>query len=504
MIKFRFLLAATLALLLQALLPNTAYARWLRAESRHFIIYSEGSEKDLRNSVARLERFDALLRLKFRFNEGPSTIKLPIYLVSKESDVKRLTKGWPIPASGFFAPRLEGSFAVAHREKRDSVLELDGGAVLMHEYGHYFMLHHADFAYPAWYVEGFAEFVSTTTIDDSGNWTMGKPAYHRARSLLAIPKLPIEDLLFRVPQTMTREQVSAFYGRSWLLTHMLLTKPEYNERLSAHLAAVAAGRDHRDAATAAFGDLAQLEMALDKYLETRLTYISSNTPVTADITMTVTELDPVSGQLVPLHLDRLSLRDTAGLPAALRQLAEANPGRADLWFELAMAENWNGQKAGGAKREELDTRAEVAVDKVLAIDPSHGRANLLKAEILMRRLAAKGDFDAARWTAARRYLITANSANADDPAVLVAWYDSFRKQRRTPSQTARDGLARALMLAPEASEIRVRYAIDLAEQGRFDEAIRVADVLANDPHGGSKGIELREKLKLMRSRAAPR
>jgi len=53
-------LAAALGLL--ALTPVAAQAKWLKAETPHFVLYSDGSEGNLRALAGDLEEFDALLR----------------------------------------------------------------------------------------------------------------------------------------------------------------------------------------------------------------------------------------------------------------------------------------------------------------------------------------------------------------------------------------------------------------------------------------------------------
>ncbi len=54
------------AALIAALAATSAEAKWLRAETDNFIIYSEGSEKSLRDFAVTLQRFDATLRFRFR------------------------------------------------------------------------------------------------------------------------------------------------------------------------------------------------------------------------------------------------------------------------------------------------------------------------------------------------------------------------------------------------------------------------------------------------------
>ena len=59
---------------------------------------------------------------------------------------------------------------------RDSRTDLDPKSVLFHEYAHHFMLHHFPAAYPAWYVEGFAEFFSVVAFPQDGSIEYGKIA----------------------------------------------------------------------------------------------------------------------------------------------------------------------------------------------------------------------------------------------------------------------------------------------------------------------------------------
>lgn len=500
----RFCFTALLAVFAQLLVPSAAHAKWLKAETRHFIIYSEGSEKELRAAAIRLERFDALLKLKLGFEDKPHQPKLPIYFLERRSDVAALAKGWLPNAAGFFSTRAEGSYAVANREKAANQFDLGSDGTLMHEYGHFFMFRNASFPYPTWYVEGFAEFVSTTTIDDAGNWTMGKPANHRAYSLLKMERLPIEKLLFGRYQGLTKNETSVFYGRSWLLTHMLLTRPEHNKKLGIYFGGIAAGKDQRQAAIEALGDLAELDKTLDRYQREKLTFISSRSPLNTDTTLTVVPLDAMTDGLIPLRLKRLSASDIADLPARFEQLAARFPAEAEPLYELAMTYRGLAAKASPEERSALDAKAEAAVDRALALNPKHVRANVIKADYVMRRLRLAGETSPEKWSAARAYLLTANQAASDDPMVLVAWYDSFGRQRRVPSQTARDGLARAFELVPEQPDIRARYAYDLAAQNRFDEAIKLAETLAFNPHSGAQGERLLERIKAMRDRKAPK
>lgn len=499
----RLVFAAALVLLAQLLLPSIAYAKWLRAETRHFIIYSAGSSKQLTGFATSLERFDAVLQRRFLVPASNNPTKLTIYFLASQDAVAKLYGDKSGMVAGFYSTRKEGTFAVANRSQSDGIWDLDGMTVLFHEYAHHFMFRNFTYAYPSWYVEGFAEYLSTATFGSDGSWTLGRPAFHRAYGLLAGRKLPIERLLFGGTEFKNDEEADLFYGRSWLLVHMLSMKPEYKDKLSAYFAAIQAGKPDREAATEAFGDLNTLDKALDIYLKRSMTYYSSKKPVEADLAVSVTELDPVAGDLVMFRLNRMKGNGTEKSLAELRALAAANPARADAWYELALTERDMASDKEKAERSAAELAAEAAVDRALASDPNHVRANVLKADILLKRLEADGETAPAKWSAARKFLITANKYAVDDPLVLSAWYDSYVYQHKTPTEVARAALARAFDLAPEVTDLRVQLAFDLADQGKFDEAIRLVQFLAHDPHTGKQGQAVLDQLESMRRDARP-
>ena len=68
----------------------------------------------------------------------------------------------------------------------------------------------------------------------------------------------------------------------------------------------------------------------------------------------------------------------------------------------------------------------------------------------------------------------------------------------SPPKIASDGLALAFSLAPEAADLRMNYAFDLARQEQYDSAIKLVEILAYDPHGGEHGAALLTQLKAMR------
>lgn len=487
-------LAAGIAMMAAA---SPVEAKWLRADTNNFIIYSEGSEKDLRDFAEKLERFDATLRYRFKIEGGKDPNPLTIYLVDRATDAGRLASGkGGSSIAGFYSPDPEGSFAVSNRE--DYVIKgtPQSQQTLFHEYGHHFMKRFLPGAFPAWFIEGFAEYYSTADFTKDGKAQIGKPVYSRAYGLLTMPKIPADKLLFQRPLEMRNSgQMDVYYGRSWLLTHMLFNDKARIGQLGTYIEAINKGGDPKKAATDSFGDLAALDQDLNRYMNKPMSYRTTADAIAIAGPITIAALTPAQDAALPLRLQRLSAGGDERMLKArdgLRKLAAQYPGDAGVWFELAMAE-W------GLSDDMRDTAAaRAAVDKALAIDPKHVRANVLLGEMLTVEVEGKEDATPADWNAVRKPIILANRTNSDDPVPLSAYYRTFVNQGMRPPPIAIEGLARAFHLGPENIQARMNYAFALANDGKFDTAIKLAKIVAFDPHDGGSGEELLNQLEKMR------
>ncbi len=499
MIRIRVTMVAAIL----AVIATPAHAKWLRADTESFIIYSESNEKQLREFAANLQRFDTTLRVVFNVAPKGEESRLPIYLLPGRDDVARLATGSrSAPIAGFYRQDRDGSFALSHRQN-DGALPGTSPAqqVLFHEYSHHFMKRHLRAAFPGWFIEGFAEYYSTVDFDKEGRATVGQPAHRRAYGLLMLPKIPAERILFEPPSAMrSRGQTDVYYGRSWLLTHMLFHDPARANQINAYTNAINAGTEPRQAATDAFGDLAQLDKDLNRYVEGRLSYRTTRDPVPVSTAIKITPLTADEDAVILLRLERLNARgDQARLMKArdaLRAAAEKMPTNADLQYELAAAE-WD---IAPATRDVAAIRA--ALDKVLAAKPEHVRANVLLGQLQLAELRKKGETDPAAWKAARRPIQIANRADPNDPIPLHAYFQSFLTEGQRPSDMAIKGLERAFALTPENLNLRSAYAVSLAHLGRFEPAINLAKTVAFDPHDNGRGDALLKRIETMRDRGA--
>lgn len=484
-------------------MAGNAEAKWLRADTDSFIIYSEGNEKSLRAFAENLQRFDTTLRLVFRVETPGEDSRLPIYLLPSSEDVAELATGSrKAPIGGFYRQEGDGAFAMSNRENDD----LGRGTsapqqILFHEYSHHFMKRHLRAAFPGWFIEGFAEYYSTVDFDKQGRAMIGQPVYRRAYGLLMQPKIPVERVIMEPPSAMrTNGQTDVYYGRAWILTHMLFHSPARPDQLNTYVNAINAGTEQKKAATDAFGDLARLDKDLNRYIEGKLSYRTTREPVPVSANIAIAPLSADEDAAILLRLERMNARgDKARMTKArdaLRALAAKLPANPYVQFELAAAE-W------AMEKDDRDLAAiRAALDKVLAAKPDHVRANVLLGRLNLYELRGKGSDDPAAWSAARKPITLANRTDPNDAVPLYAYFESFLMQGKRPPAIAIKGLERAFSLTPENIEMRVSYAFALANQGNFEPALRLAKTVAFDPHDNGRGEAMLARLEAMQARRA--
>jgi hypothetical protein len=291
------------------LFPAAAQAKWLRADTTHFILYSDGSERDLREDAIKLERFDQMMRVISGIGDDGGQVRLTVYFVRSPQAVRSLMAGNAKNIAGFYSATASGAIAVVPRnvEGRDasnSVAETSD-IILFHEYAHHLMMQYFPVSYPAWYVEGFAEYTGNSRIEKDGVIKLGLANVNRAYTLLNTKQLPIETLLESSVDRANENQVSGLYARGWLLTHYLIMAPERKGQLATYLKAVVAGQPSLEAARTVFGDLKALDKDMTRYLDGRMSYRSLSGLPPLPPTLAVRALDEGEGEALLLQM-RLS------------------------------------------------------------------------------------------------------------------------------------------------------------------------------------------------------
>jgi tetratricopeptide (TPR) repeat protein len=466
-----------IAFLCAVLLAMPAQAAWHEATTKHFRLYSEGNPESLRSFASKVERFDAFLRNRLNVGDEANPQRLTIFILRSSADVARVG-GMGKNVAGFYSPAATGSIAVIHRDRADGKFDLGGDVVLFHEYAHHFMYRYFPFAYPLWYSEGFAEYVSTISFTREGQAEIGKPPYYRAYGLTQVSPIPAPTLIASDARGKSAEQVDAFYGWSWMLTHFLNHHPSREGQLSAYLKAINAGTPNMDAAKTAFGDLDQLSKDLRSYRDKASIGFRQEvrtTPIPGDIILrTLSEAEGV----IVMH--RLAIMREPNSEEARTIVTALAP----VVAKAPSAEGWRLLADAQFSAEQFDA-ADASADKALLLAPALSRAMMVKANVAIRRYATADIADPALAKSMRSWVIKANRADPNDPLPLIAYHRLFALTGENTPQLAIDGLRRAFEMVPESGEVRMAYVNALATAQKWDEAIRLTKPVAFAPHSGN-------------------
>lgn len=463
-----------LALALLALTPATAFADWRRAESQHFVVYSDGSERSLRDYAARLERFHGLLKARFGGPAQDDTRKLPVYLVGDARALRIAMPHLPEGIDGYYTASENDIFAILIRGRDDDLL--------LHEYTHHFMANVGQGRLPGWFSEGLAEYYATATVSAAGAATFGLPNAGRQRQLQQGRWLPMDQLL-RAKGSFDIESETGrgmYYAQSWALTHWLLADQTRARALGVYLNAVGAGEDPAEAWQATFGIAPDaLEAQLKAYLRGRLYYSETDIPpVTPEIAVSTLSpaWDAVILPLINTRSPRPEETDGPALLATSRANAARFPDDALALVALGRAERRWGESAA----------AEIALARALEIEPANVEGLLLMADILEERsdLAAdEAEIDRQREQA----VALLRRALEADPRDYRIHADLARLRRGAGNYPSDDDLitwATAVRYAPQVMSIRGDAAVAMLNGERYEEALVLLTPIVNDPHGG--------------------
>jgi hypothetical protein len=475
---------------LMVLAPASAHAQWREASTRHFVIYSQQSEAELRTTAEQLERLDGAMRIQLRRTDpdrSPAT-RLTIY-VFRHREALQGFLGVSNGIAGIYQPRVSGSIALTHetagwRRDRDS---LDPRIVLFHEYAHHFLNSNFSFGAPLWFSEGYAEFWSTTTFERDGSVRYGVVGGHRSRELTYARPVPVRQLLtLRLPIRDPEVGIAA-YGRGWVLSHYLSFEPSRAGQLNNYLRALADGRTAEQAAQS-FGDLDQLNRDVERYM--RGSSFAAATLTAAQVPsspITIRLLRPGEQAIMAVRMRSkwgVNEEQAARLVTPAREVAQRFPDDSLVQVTLAEVEhdanNWR--------------QSEAAADRAIAAAPNLVDAHLYKARAIWGRLAAAESATPEQWREVRREITAANRLDPDDPEPLVTFFDSFEAAGEHAPENAIDGLLLAQREASEDRELRIKAGRQLLIAGNAALARAVLAPVAADSHSGVLGGKVGEVL----------
>lgn len=470
------------------LAATPVHAEWRKARSDRFIVYTEGSEQELREKVEMLHRFDRLVRAPFGLSEEPPARPLTILMVTGRSGMEAIYPDVPRNVGGWYSSTETDIYAALDRRGRDGAL--------LHEYTHHVMRQNFPVAMPGWFSEGVAEFYMTARIDDRET-RVGFRDSGRMAALTGLPLLPMDRLLTRRALSGNAREMAAFYAEAWLLTHYLISDNGRRAQLAAYLKAVSDGVPPMDAVQPAFGMTPdQLQQALRGYRDGTMPYAVYPTPPSDPVPLTIETLPPSADELFPLSI-RLNYAqhgdDGPRLLARVRAAQARWPTDRLANMTLAKAEvAWGTPEA-----------AETALNAVLSRDSADVEAlrwlARLRQDAAVRAKDANDPETQERMNRqARAFLARAMAA---DPADYRIYQALGRTRRFAPDYPNDNDLATwglAVELAPQVGAVRWQAAEAFSRAGQNEAAIALLLPLANDPHGGANAARAREKLQSLR------
>jgi tetratricopeptide (TPR) repeat protein len=308
--------------------------QWIEVQSAHFTVVSDAHEKEARHILDQFERmrwvFGAL------FPKATADPAQPVVVVAAKSD-KTFESMEPADYLGKGKMRLGGYF-LHTLEKNYILLRLDAQyehpyATVYHEYTHLQFASASEWM-PLWLNEGLAEFMQNTEIRNK-DVVMGEPSAEDILYLRSHSMIPL-SVLFKVdaasPYYHEEEKGSVFYAESWALTHFLMMsdRASHTNRLNDYIDLVSRNEDPLTAAEKAFGDLGQLERALEDYVHAaayRVFVMSSAAAPIDESKYKVSTLNPAEAEA--LRADVLArVGRTAEARAVLTEVLKQDPNSA--------------------------------------------------------------------------------------------------------------------------------------------------------------------------------
>lgn len=463
------------------LVSGEKLSSWKAITTKNFVIYGKKSDKTLVKFAENLESIHYLMLISDGLQGIEDPEKVSIYLV--EDSMGRYINNEN--AAAFYRPMAGGSIAV-------SPAKLGGfnTIALYHEYAHHFMLQYFAAAYPAWYIEGRAELVSTASFEKKDHISYGKAAQHRQINLREGTWIPIQKMLLDTASEVAgRYGGDNYYGKSWLMTHYLTFSDERAGQMASYLRNIAAGKPNEESVKA-FGDLDELDRELRKYnREANFRFRQPPLPKNLIGNYKIRSLTETEAEFLPYRLE-------FGRPMEKEEAAEfVNKIRERVSF--APRSRHALQLLGEVELDSLNFKqAHSAADRLISLFPENSRAHWLKGQILLQEVLYKGEDDQEvdlksnkvdqQTTLARSYFIKANRFDTEDSLPLIGYFDSFTGN---PPKDAIIGMESVYSKSPQVPSVGFKLAQALINNSDYRTAYRVLAPIAYNPHGGEAATQ---------------
>jgi len=298
--------------------PAFAADKWLRIQTKNFLLVGSASESEIRRAGRTLEEFRAAMAMSFPRMDQTASVPTTILVFRNDESFKPFKPVSKNPATNviaFFQPGEDVNYIALTAAPASP-------AVVLHEYAH-FLLRDNIGGLPLWVSEGLAEAYSTFELNGRGNeFTIGRaPEQHVATFSTPQQFIPIKRLLEiqpGSPEYNEETRQGMFYAESWAMVHYLVFGPAAKRRsqFANLLTAISKGGSFEDAWGEAFQtDYGTIEEEVREYIRKRNSWptmkVQSRDTLQVDVrsinvaTLTEGDSEFYLGDLL-LHLNRLS------------------------------------------------------------------------------------------------------------------------------------------------------------------------------------------------------
>jgi hypothetical protein len=487
-------------------------SKWLRAESQHFVVFSDTREEDVTALLDNLEKLDRMLRAYTQAAGKPALPepKLTLVYQAQLQDLGEVDDGVPADAVGLYVSCAAGvqGFLV-HQERVPSLGDgqLDKApldptlSAVFEAYARHFLYRHTDIRTPAWFIEGFAQYFSTVRFS-SHQMVVGRvpptlAEYQRfldegSPYSLEYDQVLRNDLLgARNPGGPAGVRLE-FSAKAWLLTHYMMSSEGNRRRLSRYLALVGEGASPTAAFERAFrikvGDLGRV---MWRYSLSKLQVLRVAPQELPAARVSFRGLPLAAGEFV---LANAALKACPGPQAGTSLLKKVDalaarfPADSQARLTLSRAQIDWGDPQQALSRLTADLRD----------DDNDFEARYL-AGMASLRLAARSDGDARRAyaQAARDHLQRARALNPLSTEAAHAFFRAAVAVSDGPDDSAVQAVISAWQSAREVDALAASAALAYAYTGRADEADRILGAMvrtAGDPSTAEWATQWQQRL----------
>jgi len=471
-------------------------SNWFKAESRHFVVYSDARQEDVSALLDNLEKLAHLLRLyalppRQAEQQEP---KLTLYHHSRVSDLREVADSVPADAVGLYSSCASGvqGFGV-HLERipslGDEQLEKSPlNETLSHvfeAYARHFLYRHTDIRTPEWFIEGFAQYFSSVRFSEQ-QMVVGRAPAPLARYLNFLDNgrkysLDYADVLEHKLANAHNYGGDAgvrleFAAKSWLLTHYMLSSEDKHKRLSRYLALVGRGLSPTAALERSF------ELKADDLDKLMWRYGRRGVEVRRVAQPSLPTAQP-SFRTLPRTTGEFILADAALKACPSRQAGEsllknvAALAARSPDDDLARLSLSRAQIGWGNPQEALSP-----LNAALKGDDANLEARYLLGLVHLR-LAERSEGDARRshLEAAQLHLRRARELSPRAAQVALAAFQAEVATTDEPGNAVLTGVISAWQTAREVDVLTRSAALAYAYAGNADEAYQTLGSLAQDP-----------------------